>query len=116
MGRIRNVKTHIDEKVKGIKRKRKELLKKTKDQSRNIERASEETGAICIVCGNSIQKGQSIRTMPKDKNCQEVRLYHLKTCGPGSTNWKKFKDNGKKIPKKSFQWSQLSFNWKEGKR
>ncbi len=111
MKRIKNTEPPNDYKAKTVEKKRKELVKEAKDKTRNIKRAAENTGAICIVCGNIIKKGQSIRTMPKDKNCQEDRLYHLKTCGPGSDNWKVFKANGKKTPKRSFQWQQLSFQW-----
>jgi hypothetical protein len=64
------------------------------------------------VCGNRIKKGQPIRIMPKDNNCQEERFYHLRTCAPGSDNWKSFKANGKKTPQRPFQWQQLSFKWK----
>jgi len=109
--RIKNTEPQNDYKAKTVEKKRKELVKEAKDKARNIKRATENTGAICIVCGNIIKKGQPIRIMPKDKNCQEDRLYHLKTCGPGSDNWKAFKANGKKTPKRSFQWQQLSFKW-----
>jgi hypothetical protein len=113
--RIRNTEPQHDYKAKSVKRKRKECVKATKDKVRNIKRATENTGAICIVCGKRIKKGQSIRTLSKDRNCQEVRLYHLRTCGPGSDNWKSFKAQGKKTPKRPFQWQQLSFQWKAKK-
>jgi hypothetical protein len=109
--RIKNTEPQDDYKAESVKKKRKELVKKAKDKARNIKRADENIDAICIVCGKRIKKGQPIRIMPKDKNCQEDRLYHLKTCGPGSDNWKAFKANGKKTPKGSFQWQQLSFKW-----
>ena len=111
MKRIKNTEPQNDYKAKTVEKKRKELVKEAKDKTRNIKRATENTGAICIVCGNIIKKGQPIRIMPKDKNCQEDRLYHLKTCSPGSGNWNAFKENGKKTPKRSFQWLQLSFKW-----
>ena len=92
MKRIKNTEPQNDYKTKSVKKKRKELVKGAKDKARNIKRATEDAGDICIVCGNIITKGQSIRTMPKDKNCQEDRLYHLKTCAPGSDNWKACSD------------------------
>ena len=116
MKRIEDITTQHDYRTKSVRRKRKALVKETKDKARNIERATENIGVFCIVCGNRIKKGEAIRIMPKDKNCQEERLYHLKTCAPGSDNWKAFKANGKKAPKRSFQWQQLSFKWKEVKR
>ena len=113
--RIRNTEPQHDDKAKSVRRKRKDFVKTTKDKVRNIKRATENTGAICIVCGKRIKKGQPIRILPKDKNCQEARLYHLRTCGPGSDNWKSFKAEGKKTPKRPFQWQQLSFQWKAKK-
>jgi hypothetical protein len=109
--RIKNTEPQNDYKAKTVEKKRKELVKAVKDKARNIKRATENTGTICIVCGNIIKKGQPIRIMPKDGSCQEDRLYHLKTCGPGSDNWKAFKADGKKTPKRSLQWQQLSFKW-----
>ena len=106
-------KIRTDHKTEVIKKKRKEIIKETRDKVRNVKRATEDTGAPCIVCGKKIKNGQRIRVMPKDKNCQEVRVYHLRTCGPGSANWEAFKTNGKRNTKKSFQWLQLSFNWKK---
>ena len=102
--------------AKSVKKKRKELIKTTKDRMLNIKRANENGGMECIVCGREIKKNQSFRELPKDKSCQEVRHYHLRTCGPGSSNWKVFKVNGKKAPKSSPLKGQLSFHWKEGKR
>lgn len=110
--RIRTIESQREAKAKSVKRKRKELVKATKDRVRNVNRATENMGALCIVCGKRIKKGQPIRILPKDRNCQEVRIYHLRTCGPGSENWKSFKAQGKKTPKKPFQWQQLSFEWK----
>jgi hypothetical protein len=108
-------KTRTDHKTEVIKKKRKEIIKETKDKARNVKRATEDTGALCIVCGKKIKNGQRIRIMPKDKTCQDVRMYHLRTCGPGSANWEAFKTSGKRTPQKSFQWQQLSFNWKKPK-
>jgi hypothetical protein len=113
--RIKNNEPQHDNKAKSVKRTRKELVKETKDKARNIRRADENIGAVCIVCGNKIKKGQPIRIMPKDNNCQEERFYHLRICAPGSDNWKLFKANGKKTPQNPFQWQQLSFKWKAGK-
>ncbi len=98
-------------KMKSIKERRKSLIKETKDKVHNISRANAE--AECIVCGNEIKKNQAFRALPKDKNCQEVRFYHLKTCGPGSNHWKVFKANGKKAPEKTL--IQLSFKYKREK-
>ncbi len=108
---LKNIDPQHDDKAKSIKGKRKELVKETMDRARNIKRADENIGAICIICGKKIKKGQPVRLMPKDKYCQEVRLYHLRTCNPGSDNWKLFKANGKKASQRSFQWQQLSFKW-----
>jgi hypothetical protein len=113
--RIRDIEPQHDYKAKSVRRKRKEFVKATRDKVHNVNRATENIGAICIVCGKRIKKGQSIRILPKDKNCQEVRIYHLRTCGPGSDNWKSFKANGKKIPKRPLRWHQLSFEWKTKK-
>ena len=115
MKRAKNIETQHDYRVKSVRNKRKELVKETKDKARNIKRADANIGAICIVCGNKIKMGQPIRIMPKDNNCQEERLYHLRTCAPGSDNWKSFKANGKRTPTGSLQWQQLSFKWKAGK-
>ena len=104
-------KSRTDHKTEVIKKKRKEIIKETEDKARNVKRAALDTGALCIVCGKKIKKGQRIRVMPKDKNCQEVRMYHLRTCGPGSSNWEAFKASGRQTPHKSSQWRQLSFNW-----
>ena len=109
MNKIRNTESQE------IREKRKGLVRETKDEAHNIKRATDSTGSICIVCGRRIKKGQRIRIMPKDKNCQETRIYHLRTCGPGSHNWEAFKSNGKKTLKRSFQWQQLSFNWNKMK-
>ncbi len=101
--------------AKSVKKERKELVKTTKDKLFNIKRADENGGMECIVCGNEIRKNQPFRELPKDKNCREVRRYHLRTCGPGSNNWKTFKANGKKAPQRVSPTVQLSFNWKERK-
>jgi len=110
--RITNIKAPNNPKMKGIKGRRKELIKRTRDKILNISRASENVGEECMICGNEIKKNQAFRALPKDKNCQHVRLYHVKTCGPGSDNWKAFKANGKKAPDKSLLKGQLSFKWK----
>ncbi len=99
-------------KMKTVKERRKNLIKQTRDKIHNISRANAE--AECIVCGNEIKKNQAFRALPKDKNCQELRRYHLKTCGPGSNNWKVFKANGKKAPEKSLV--QLKFEYKKEKQ
>ena len=104
-----------DQRAEQIRKKRKEIVKVTKDKARNVRRATENMGDLCIVCGKRIKKGQPIRIMPKDKKCQEVRVYHLRTCGPGSSNWVAFKDSGRRIPQKSSGWIQLSFDWNRGK-
>jgi hypothetical protein len=99
-------------KQKKIGEERKELIKKTKDKIHNISRANKAMGGQCIVCGKEIKKNQAFRALPSDRNCQEERLYHKRTCGPGSENWKLFKANGKKTPEKSLPKGQLSFKWK----
>ena len=115
MRRTKNIGTPDNLMRKGIKGERRELIKRTKDKILNISRANEAGEGECIVCGNEIKKNQAFRALPKDKNCKTVRLYHVKTCGPGSNNWKTFKANGKKTPDKSLQKGQLSFKWKGGK-
>jgi hypothetical protein len=112
--KIKNIPTSITHGIKGIKKERTELIKETKDKLLNIKRATENAGVKCIICGNEIKKNQPFRALPKDKNCQEVRFYHLRACAPGSNNWKAFKANGKKAPENTL--GQLSFKWKEGKR
>ncbi len=102
-------------KARTMKEKRKHPTRLTEDRLRNINRANGNIGD-CIICGNEIKKNQAFKTLPKDKNCREVRFYHLKTCGPRSENWKIFKANGKKVPDKSLLKSQLSFRWQTVKR
>ena len=109
--RAKNIRTPINHKRKGIKDERKELIERAKDKILNISRARQNVGEECIVCGNEIKKNQAFRVLPKDKSCQEPRFYHLRTCGPGSNNWKAFKANGKKVPDKSLHKGQLSFRW-----
>ena len=112
MRKIKNTKTPKNSKKRDIKKKREELVKRTRDNTLNISRASENAGEECIICGKEIKKNQSFRVLPKDKNCQEPRFYHLRTCGPGSDNWNAFKTNGKKAPEKALLKGQLRFRWK----
>ena len=112
MRKINNTKTLNNPKKKDIKKKREELVKRTKDNTLNISRAREDVGKECVICGEEIKKNQAFRGLPKDKNCQELRLYHLRTCGPGSDNWNAFKTNGKKAPEKAVLKGQLSLRWK----
>jgi len=112
----KKAKASVDQKAEQIRKKRREIVRATRDKARNVKRAAENMEDLCIVCGKRIKKGQPIRIMPKDKKCQEVRVYHLRTCGPGSTNWQAFKANREKSPRKASRWIQLSFNWKEPKR
>ncbi len=49
--RIKKTEPKPDGTANTVKMKRKELVKETKDKARNIKRATENTGAICIVCG-----------------------------------------------------------------
>jgi hypothetical protein len=109
--RIKNITATNSLEKKAIKEQRNELIKRTKDKILNINRADEGVGEECIICGNEIKKNQAFKALPKDKNCHEVRLYHARTCGPGSNNWKAFKANGKKAPDKSLVKGQLSFKW-----
>ncbi len=113
MKRVKNVEPLPED--RSVKKKRKELIKTTKDKILNIKRASANGRMECIICGNKIKKNQPFRELPRDRNCQEVRHYHLRTCGPGSDNWEAFKANGKKAPKRLAP-RQLSFIWKEAKR
>jgi hypothetical protein len=110
--KINNSKPSNKPKLEEIKKERKELVKRTKDNTLNISRAREDVGKECSICGEEIKKNQAFRVLPKDKNCQELRLYHLRTCGPGSDNWNAFKTNGKKPPEKSVLKGQLSLRWK----
>ena len=120
MRKTAKIKTVNKPKMKEVKRERKELVRRTKDKTLNINRARENVGEECIVCGKEIKKNQSFRVLPRDKNCQEERFYHLRTCGPGSDNWNAFKINGKKAPGKAPRKApekarikaQLSFRWK----
>ena len=112
----KKAKASVDQKAEQIRKKRREIVRATRDKARNVKRAAENMEDLCIVCGKRIKKGQPIRIMPKDKKCQEVRVYHLRTCGPGSTNWQAFKANRENSPRKASRWIQLSFNWKEPKR
>jgi hypothetical protein len=66
----------------------------------------------CLICGKEIRPNQVYRALPKDKNCQEERVYHLRTCGPGSLRWKAFKENGKKPLRESISGGKMSFEWK----
>lgn len=115
MRRAKNIGTPNNPNKKWIKTERKELIKRTRDKIFNISRANEAVGGECIVCGKEIKRNQAFRVLPKDKNSKEVRLYHEKTCGPGSNNWRAFKANGKKAPDKSLLKGQLSFKWRTGK-
>jgi len=110
--KINNTKTPNKPKMEEINKKRKELVKRTKDKTLNISRARENVGEECVICGKEIKKNQAFRVLPKDRNCQELRLYHLRTCGPGSDNWNAFKGNGKKAPEKALLKGQLRFRWK----
>ena len=112
MRKINNAKPSNKPKLEEIKKERKELVKRIKDNTLNISRAREDVGKECSICGEEIKKNQPFRILPKDKNCQELRLYHLRTCGPGSDNWNAFKTNGKKAPEKSVLKGQLSLRWK----
>lgn len=95
---------------KSTQKVRKDFVRQAKDKISNTKRATENFGITCIVCGREIKEGQPIRTLPKDENCRIERIYHLRTCCPGSSNWETFKTNGKRAPKTS-QWRQLSFKW-----
>jgi len=110
---IKDITTSKGAAIKGIKKEREELIKETKDKIVNLKRATENAGGKCVICGNDIKKNQPFRELPKDKNCQELRVYHVRTCGPGSHNWKTFKANGKKAPVESLSKGQLSFKWTE---
>jgi hypothetical protein len=48
-----------DPKKKDIKKKRKELVKRTKDRTLNISRARESVGEECVICGKEIKKDSS---------------------------------------------------------
>src|SRR5512136_1818154 len=108
---MKKINVQSNSKMKSVKEKRKSLIKQTRDKINNVSRANAE--AECIVCGKEIKKNQAFRALPKDKNCQNERHYHLKTCGPGSNNWKLFKANGKKAPENAFV--QLKFKYKKDK-
>jgi len=109
--RTKKTRTVKDPRIEVTKKKRKSLITETKDKILNVKRATEKAGGKCVICGKEIRKNQPFRELPKDKNCQEVRVYHVRTCGPGSDNWKTFKANGKKAPVESPSKGQLSFKW-----
>ena len=98
-----------DFKNSGTADQRKELVKQTKDNILKIKRAKNKVEGECIVCGKKIKKNQAFRVLPHDKKCQEERLYHLRTCGPGSENWNIFKASGKRTPLGE---GQMSFKWR----
>jgi hypothetical protein len=87
-------------------------IKEAEDKVLDRMRATGNAGLECIICGKEIKKNQPFRALPKDKNCRDERLYHLRTCGPGSERWKAFKANGNKPPEESVSGAQLSFKWK----
>ena len=111
MKRMKNIPDPKQPKRKGLKEERKELIRQTKDKILNIRRSNDHTGRECIVCGKPIKSKQAFRVLPKDKNFKEERFYHMRTCRPGSDNWKAFKANGNKSPKKCVVKGQLSFDW-----
>ena len=113
--RTKRAGTVKEARIEGTRKKRKSLINETKDKILNVKRATENAGGKCVICGKEIRKNQSFRELPKDKNCQEVRLYHVRTCGPGSDNWKIFKANGKKAPVELPLKGQLSFTWIKAK-
>jgi hypothetical protein len=108
---IKNISALKKPKRKDLKEERKELIRQTKDKILNISRSNDHIRRECIVCGNPIKSKQAFRALPKDKNCKEERFYHVRTCRPGSDNWKAFKANGNKSPEKYVVKGQLSFNW-----
>ncbi len=80
MKRVKNVEPRPED--RSVKKKRKQLIKTTKDRLLNIKRAGANGGMECIICGNEIKKNQPFRELPRDRNCQEVRHYHLRPSGP----------------------------------
>jgi len=70
--------TSIAHGTKWIKKESTELIKETKDRILNVKRASENPCLMCVICANEIKRNQPFRTLPKNKNCQEVRLYQLR--------------------------------------
>ena len=78
MKKSKKVPTSIAHGTKGIKKERTGLIKETKDRILNVKRVTENAGVKCIICGNGIKRNQAFGTLPKDKNCQEVRLYQLR--------------------------------------
>jgi len=113
--RTKNTRSLNDPRIEVTKKKRKSLITETKDKILNVKRATEKAGGKCVICGKEIKKNQPFRELPKDKNCQELRVYHVRTCGPGSDNRKIFKANGKKAPVESLSKGQLSFTWIKSK-
>ena len=82
---------------KKIRKSRKEFINRTKDDVLKINRAKHKIEGECIICGKKIKKSQAFRALPNDKNCQEERLYHLRTCGPGSENWRYSKPMARRL-------------------
>ena len=77
MRKIINTKIPNDPKKKDIKKKREELVKRTKDSTLNVSRASENVGEDCVICGKEIKKNQAFRVLPKDNGESPLRIYHL---------------------------------------
>jgi hypothetical protein len=114
---------HENPVISDIKEARASQVKETKDKLLNVTRATganranrgnrvaEKTSMECMICGKEIRSNQAFRALPKDKNCQEERVYHVRTCGPGSKNWMAFKENGKKALRESISGGQMSFEW-----
>ena len=78
MKKSKKVSTSISHGTKEIKKERTGLIKETKDRILNVKRVTENAGVKCIICGDEIKRNQPFRVLPRDKNCQEVRLYQLR--------------------------------------
>jgi hypothetical protein len=120
MAREKDVSTHKSSVISNIKEKRTKQAKEAKDRILNItrangtngtNRATGNVGMECMICGKEIRPNQAFRALPKDKNCQEERFYHLRTCGPGSLRWKAFKGNDRRISEDWLPNGQMSFKW-----
>jgi hypothetical protein len=67
----------------------------------------------CIICCKEIRNNQPFQTLPKDKNCQEERVYHLRACGPGSKNLMAFKENGNNVLRESISGGAVELRLEE---
>lgn len=84
-----------------IEKSRKAVKAETKAdraKAKGEEIAQKDIG-LCAICGKPIKQGHFVGRLIAD-DTHPARVYHEKTCGVGTENWKAFKDNGKTPPAK----------------